>query len=71
MTILIVAGNYQEFKDYCLQNKINPLLNKKIKYVLDIECLYGICDCIFIYYGTYRRRKDYWDIKKRQYEMEF
>jgi hypothetical protein len=64
--IYVLAGNYQEFLNYCREREISPN-SPLIKYISDEHTLRGIQNPQVEYYGTYVYRRDFHDIKQMIY----
>lgn len=58
--IFIVAGNYQQFRAWCLDNHRSPQ-DPKITFISEGAApryLYGTRDPQVLWYGTWQQRKD-------------
>ena len=65
---LVVAGNFREYDYYC---KINKLDRKEAKYISSPNDMFGFHNVEIIYYGTYYMRKDYFQIREKEMDVNF
>ena len=63
--ILVIAGNYQQYLDYCSSLGINPKATALIRYVYGVYSLLGYHQQPeIVYYGTYHNRTDFDAVQK-------
>ena len=58
--ILVIAGHYREFLEWCRENRKNPQDRRECRYIATAEDLYGWDKPTLVFYGTYLNRSD-WD----------
>jgi hypothetical protein len=60
--VLVIAGHYREFLEWCRENEKNPQDRGQSRYISSPEELYGWTRPVtLIFYGTYLKRRD-WDV---------
>lgn len=64
----ILAGSYQQYRDYCREVGINP--HTGAIYVSSFKRLLGYRNRLVIKVGTWWRRDDLWEIEERLRSQE-
>ena len=57
--IYVVAGNHDEYKEFCESRELNPYDNQKCCYVYGLPNLYGKIGIEVVLVGTFEYRLDW------------
>lgn len=68
--VLVIAGHYREFLEWCRENGKNPQNRREVRYISGVEDLRGWRrPSTLIFYGTYLNRPDWERIHERALDL--
>jgi hypothetical protein len=58
---VVLAGNFREFKFWCMENNVNPR-DRNVIYASEPHRIRGLGPIRYVLYGTWYSRRDAWEM---------